>query len=55
MPRSPIPSYLTAILDEVRPITDGANADYIDGLRTADPEKLALAVCTRSGLSLIHI
>ena len=49
MPRSPIPSYLTAILDEVRPITDGANADYIDGLRTADPEKLALAVCTRSG------
>ncbi|KGF23405.1 glutaminase [Corynebacterium tuscaniense DNF00037] len=49
MPRSPIPSYLTAILDEVRPNTDGANADYIEGLRNADPDKLALAVCTRSG------
>ena len=53
MPTTPIPGYLGAILDEVRDITDGENADYIETLRTADPDKLALALCTR--LSLIHI
>ena len=49
MPISPIPGYLNSILDEVRDNTDGANADYIETLRTADPDKLALAVCTRGG------
>ncbi len=49
MPNTPIPGYLNAILDEVRDITDGENADYIETLRKADPDKLALALCTRSG------
>ena len=49
MPTTPIPGYLNAILDEVRDITDGENADYIETLRNADPDKLALALCTRSG------
>lgn len=49
MPDTPIPGYLNAILDDVRDITDGENADYIETLRNADPDKLALALCTRSG------
>lgn len=49
MPESPIPAYLNAILDEVRDNTEGDNADYIETLKNADPDKLALALCTRSG------
>lgn len=49
MPRTPIPTYLNAILDDVRDNTEGENADYIETLRRADPDKLALALCTRSG------
>lgn len=49
MPATPIPTYLNAILDEVRDNKEGANADYIETLRDADPDKLALALCTRSG------
>ncbi|MBG6122630.1 glutaminase [Corynebacterium aquatimens] len=47
--RSPISSYLSAILDEVRDNDSGAVADYIGALKSADPDKLGLALCTRSG------
>ncbi|WP_375384384.1 glutaminase A [uncultured Microbacterium sp.] len=40
----PIQLLLDAVLDSVRPITDGAPAAYIPELASADPDHLALAV-----------
>lgn len=46
---TPVPAYLDKILDLVRDDDAGELADYIESLRTADPNKLGLAVCTTSG------
>lgn len=46
---SPIPDYLAEILDDVHDKDDGVVADYIPELQDADPDKLALAVCTATG------
>ncbi|STC69320.1 glutaminase [Corynebacterium pilosum] len=46
---SPIPDYLADILDYVHDKDGGAVADYIPELKDADPDKLALAVCTANG------
>lgn len=45
----PLRSYLNDILDRVRPDATGAVADYIPELATADPEPLAVALCTAGG------
>uniref|UniRef100_UPI0025CC4495 glutaminase n=1 Tax=uncultured Corynebacterium sp. TaxID=159447 RepID=UPI0025CC4495 len=45
----PLRSYLDDILDRVRPHNDGAVADYIPELAVADPEPLAVALCTAAG------
>ena len=45
----PIPDYLADILDHVRDDDGGQSADYIPELRDADPDRLALALCTTSG------
>lgn len=45
----PLRSYLDDILDDVRPHDDGAVADYIPELAAADPEPLAVALCTSAG------
>ena len=47
--KSPVPQYLENLLDEVRGNTDGAVADYIPNLAEADPDPLAIALCTVSG------
>ncbi len=47
--KMPIPDYLTEILDHVRDEDGGEVADYIPELAEADPERLALALCTTSG------
>lgn len=46
---TPVPEYLEKILDLVRDDDSGEVADYIETLRDADPDKLALALCTASG------
>jgi len=47
--KSPIPDYLNKVLDRVRDDTSGANADYIEALAKADPDKMAVAVATVDG------
>ncbi|QGU05385.1 glutaminase [Corynebacterium comes] len=47
--KPPIPDYLTDILDHVRGEEGGDVAGYIRELRDADPDLLALALCTTSG------
>lgn len=46
---TPIPDYLNEILDHVHGEDGGEVADYIPELKNADPDKLALAICTTSG------
>lgn len=45
----PLPHYLSATLDRVREDTSGAVADYIPELAAADPDPLAVALCTATG------
>lgn len=45
----PLESYLAEILEKVRPEDSGAVADYIPELAAADPEPLAVALCTPGG------
>lgn len=47
--RTPIPDYLTQVLDECR-ADDGAVADYVPELANADPDRLAIAVATLDGV-----
>ncbi|MGB3302425.1 glutaminase [Gordonia sp. (in: high G+C Gram-positive bacteria)] len=47
--RSPIPDYLASALSSVEADHSGATADYIPELRDADPDRLAVAVCTEDG------
>lgn len=47
--RTPIPDYLTEILDSVRDIKDGEVADYIPALKDADPNLLGIAMTTAEG------
>lgn len=44
-----VTEHLQAILDSVRGQDSGEPADYIDVLKNADPDKLALAMCTTDG------
>lgn len=46
---SPIPDYLAQVLAAVEPIIDGAVADYIPELATADPDRLSLAIALPDG------
>ena len=43
---SPVTQYLHTMLDAVRDQDSGERADYIEKLKNADPDKLALALCT---------
>ncbi|WP_420039091.1 glutaminase [Gordonia sp. MP11Mi] len=47
--RSPIPDYLTEALLSVEFDHSGQTADYIPELATADPDCLAVAMCTHDG------
>lgn len=47
--RTPIPDYLNEILDDLRDDDRGAVADYIPGLASADPDRLAVALTTVEG------
>ena len=47
--KMPIPDYLMEILDHVRDEDGGEVAVYIPELADADPERLALALCTTGG------
>lgn len=47
--KSPIPYYLNRIMDQVRPNTSGAVADYIPQLASANPEYLGVALVTNTG------
>lgn len=47
--QTPIPEYLTELLDDCAGDTSGATADYIPELGEADPNRLALALCTPDG------
>lgn len=47
--KSPIPDYLHAVLDQVRPIEAGHPAPYIDVLAQADTTKMAVALATVDG------
>ncbi|MGY4719714.1 glutaminase [Naumannella cuiyingiana] len=47
--RSPIPDYLTQVLDTCGGDTSGAPADYIPELRDADPDRLGVSLCTVDG------
>ena len=47
--RSPIPDYLDGALQSVAADESGAPADYIPELAGADPDRLAVAVCTIDG------
>lgn len=44
-----VTEHLQAIVDSVRDHDSGELADYIDVLKHADPDKLALAMCTTDG------
>ena len=46
---SSVNDHLQAIVDSVRGQDGGEPADYIDVLKNADPDKLALAMCTTDG------
>lgn len=46
---SSVNDHLQAIVDNVRDQDSGELADYIDVLKNADPDKLALAMCTTDG------
>ncbi|SDS66254.1 glutaminase [Corynebacterium timonense] len=46
---TPVPEYLNRILDNVRDDDAGEVADHIEDLKSADPDKLGLAVCTATG------
>lgn len=46
---SSVNDHLQAIVDSVRGEDGGEPADYIDVLKNADPDKLALAMCTTDG------
>ncbi len=46
---SPIPQYLTALLETVREEESGQVADYIPELASADPNPLGVAMCMVSG------
>ena len=46
---SPVTQYLNSMLDAVRDQDSGELADYIEKLKNADPDKLALALCTTQG------
>lgn len=47
--KSPIPYYLNQIMDQVRPNTEGAVADYIPELARANPDRLGVALVTNTG------
>lgn len=47
--QTPIPEYLTELLQDCAADTSGALADYIPELAEADPNKLGLALCTPDG------
>ncbi|MGP9693530.1 glutaminase [Brachybacterium sp. AOP25-B2-12] len=47
--RTPIPDYLTEVLEDLRHQDGGAPADYIPELSAADPERFALALTTTLG------
>ena len=47
--RTPIPDYLTDLLDDLRDDHSGAVADYIPALGAADPELFAIALTTVDG------
>lgn len=47
--KSPIPDYLYAVLDQVRPIEAGHPAPFIDILAQADTSKMAVALATVDG------
>ena len=53
--KTPIPFYLQKILNSVREEDGGEVADYIPQLAQADPDQLGVALCSVTGLSLIHI
>ncbi|MCF8601916.1 glutaminase [Gordonia sp. HY442] len=47
--RSPIPDYLAEALESVEADNSGETADYIPELAAANPERLAVALCTEDG------
>ena len=47
--KTPIPYYLGQILESVRDEDGGEVADYIPELANADPNKLAVALCSSTG------
>ncbi len=47
--RSPILDYLDSIIDQTGHIRSGALADYIPELAAADPDRVAVALCTVNG------
>ena len=47
--RSPLPDYLTDVLDACADDASGALADYIPELAAVDPDRLALALATTDG------
>lgn len=47
--KSPIPDYLSAVLEKARPIEGGAPAGYIETLAKADTTKLAVAIAMVDG------
>lgn len=47
----PVQEFLQEVLEFVRYSDDGERADYIPQLREADPDRLALAMCTSEGHS----
>ncbi|WP_120003398.1 glutaminase [Nesterenkonia muleiensis] len=47
--RSPILDYLDTIIEQTEDINSGALADYIPELAAADPESVAVALCTVNG------
>ncbi|MCF8571240.1 glutaminase [Gordonia sp. HY002] len=47
--RSPIPDYLAEALSSVESDESGAMADYIPELAAANPDRLAVALCTEDG------
>lgn len=49
MLRSPILDYLDAIIEDTEHVVSGARADYIPELASADPDRVAVALCTVNG------
>ena len=47
--KSPIPDYLQAVLEQVRPNDSGETAQGIDVLARADTSRMAVALCTVDG------